>query len=178
MAVLISCLTMPVAWFAAPLRSATTASMISNHPPLQLNYFDNLYMTLRLLPSMMTRREGRVVNISAIGVPLVRTPMIAPTVLGKNMPTLSHKELVDLMTQVGILKPAPCNRWCKKFIFRKNRKVFHVGLSSLITIKLIAKVDLRICTKGINQPQSTGSVLEPAVDLVKDFSLLAACQCL
>jgi NAD(P)-dependent dehydrogenase (short-subunit alcohol dehydrogenase family) len=112
---------------------------------MQLNYFGSLRVTLGLLPAMVAKRKGHVVNISSIGVltnaprfsayvaskaaldawtrcaaseyadqgvtfttinmPLVRTPMIAPTGLYNNVPTLSPEEAADLIAQACIFKP-------------------------------------------------------------------------
>ena len=112
---------------------------------MQLNYFGCLRVTMGLLPSMVAKRKGHVVNISSIGVltnaprfsayvaskaaldawtrcavsefadqgitfttinmPLVRTPMIAPTKIYKNVPTLAPEEAADLVAQACINKP-------------------------------------------------------------------------
>jgi len=102
-------------------------------------------VTMGLLPKMVERRRGHIVNISSIGVltnaprfsayvasksaldawtrcaasefadvgvtfttinmPLVRTPMIAPTRLYQNVPTLSPDEAADLVSQAIVYKP-------------------------------------------------------------------------
>jgi NAD(P)-dependent dehydrogenase (short-subunit alcohol dehydrogenase family) len=112
---------------------------------MQLNYFGSLRVTLGLLPGMVAKKKGHVVNISSIGVltnaprfsayvaskaaldawtrcassefadqgisfttinmPLVRTPMIAPTNIYKNVPTLSPEEAADMVAQACIFKP-------------------------------------------------------------------------
>jgi NAD(P)-dependent dehydrogenase (short-subunit alcohol dehydrogenase family) len=112
---------------------------------MQLNYFGCLRTTLGLLPHMVAKRRGHVVNISSIGVltnaprfsayvaskaaldawtrcaasefidqgvtfttinmPLVRTPMIAPTKIYQNVPTLSPEEAADLIVQAIVYKP-------------------------------------------------------------------------
>jgi NAD(P)-dependent dehydrogenase (short-subunit alcohol dehydrogenase family) len=112
---------------------------------MQLNYFGCLRITMGLLPGMVKKRRGHVVNISSIGVltnaprfsayvaskaaldawtrcaasefvdvgvtftsinmPLVRTPMIAPTKLYQNVPTLSPDEAADLIVQAIVYKP-------------------------------------------------------------------------
>lgn len=112
---------------------------------MQLNYFGCLRVTMGLLPGMVAKRKGHVVNISSIGVltnaprfsayvaskaaldawtrcaasefadqgvsfttinmPLVRTPMIAPTQIYKNVPTLSPDEAADMIAQACIYKP-------------------------------------------------------------------------
>lgn len=112
---------------------------------MQLNYFGCLRVTLGLLPGMVSKRKGHVVNISSIGVltnaprfsayvaskaaldawtrcassefadqgitfttinmPLVRTPMIAPTAIYNNVPTLSPEEAAEMVAQACIAKP-------------------------------------------------------------------------
>ena len=112
---------------------------------MQLNYFGCLRVTMGLLPGMVAKRKGHIVNISSIGVltnaprfsayvaskaaldawtrcassefadqgisfttinmPLVRTPMIAPTQIYKNVPTLSPEEAADMIAQACIFKP-------------------------------------------------------------------------
>lgn len=112
---------------------------------MQLNYFGCLRVTMGLLPGMVSKKKGHVVNISSIGVltnaprfsayvaskaaldawtrcassefadqgvsfttinmPLVRTPMIAPTNIYKNVPTLSPEEAADMVAQACISKP-------------------------------------------------------------------------
>ena len=112
---------------------------------MQLNYFGCLRVTMGLLPGMVQKRKGHVVNISSIGVltnaprfsayvaskaaldawtrcassefadqgitfttinmPLVRTPMIAPTKIYNNVPTLSPEEAADMIAQACIFKP-------------------------------------------------------------------------
>jgi len=112
---------------------------------MDLNYFGCLRLTMGLLPGMVAKRKGHVVNISSIGVltnaprfsayvaskaaldawtrcassefadvgitfttinmPLVRTPMIAPTKIYNNVPTLSPEEAADLVAEAVIHKP-------------------------------------------------------------------------
>jgi NAD(P)-dependent dehydrogenase (short-subunit alcohol dehydrogenase family) len=112
---------------------------------MQLNYFGCLRVTMGLLPGMVAKHKGHVVNISSIGVltnaprfsayvaskaaldawtrcassefadqgvtfttinmPLVRTPMIAPTKIYNNVPTLSPEEAADMIAQACIVKP-------------------------------------------------------------------------
>jgi len=112
---------------------------------MQLNYFGALRVTMGLLPSMVERRHGHVVNISSIGVltnaprfsayvaskaaldawtrcaaseyqdqgitfttinmPLVRTPMIAPTKIYNNVPTLAPEEAAELVAEACVAKP-------------------------------------------------------------------------
>jgi NAD(P)-dependent dehydrogenase (short-subunit alcohol dehydrogenase family) len=112
---------------------------------MQLNYFGCLRVTMGLLPSMVAKRKGHVVNISSIGVltnaprfsayvaskaaldawtrcaasefadqgitfttinmPLVRTPMIAPTKIYNNVPTLSPDDAAAMVAEACIDKP-------------------------------------------------------------------------
>ncbi len=112
---------------------------------MQLNYFGCLRVTMGLLPGMVAKHKGHVVNISSIGVltnaprfsayvaskaaldawtrcasseyadlgvtfttinmPLVRTPMIAPTKIYNNVPTLAPEEAADMIAQACIGKP-------------------------------------------------------------------------
>jgi NAD(P)-dependent dehydrogenase (short-subunit alcohol dehydrogenase family) len=45
------------------------------------------------------------IRFTTINMPLVRTPMIAPTAIYKNVPTLSPEEAADLIAQAIIHKP-------------------------------------------------------------------------
>ncbi|MBK7238173.1 MAG: SDR family oxidoreductase [Sterolibacteriaceae bacterium] len=112
---------------------------------MQLNYFGALRLTMGLLPKMMEKRRGHIINISSIGVltnaprfsayvaskaamdafskcaasefsdrgiefttinmPLVKTPMIAPTKLYEQVPTLTPEDAADLVVQAIIYKP-------------------------------------------------------------------------
>ncbi|MBA5686789.1 SDR family oxidoreductase [Rugamonas apoptosis] len=112
---------------------------------MQLNYFGCLRLTMGLLPSMIAKKSGHIINISSIGVltnaprfsayvaskaaleawtrcasselsdvgikfttinmPLVRTPMIAPTKIYQNVPTLSPDEAADMIGQAIVYKP-------------------------------------------------------------------------
>ncbi len=112
---------------------------------MQLNYFGCLRVTMGLLPGMVAKKRGHVVNISSIGVltnaprfsayvaskaaleawtrcassefadvgvtfttinmPLVRTPMIAPTKIYNNVPTLAPEEAAEMIAQACIHKP-------------------------------------------------------------------------
>ena len=109
---------------------------------MQLNYFGSLRLIMGVLPSMIERRGGHIINISSIGVlansprfsayvasksaldafsrcaqgelssknicfttinmPLVKTPMIAPTKMYDSVPTLSPDEAADLIVQAVI----------------------------------------------------------------------------
>ena len=112
---------------------------------MQLNYFGCLRVTMGVLPGMVRKHKGHVVNISSIGVltnaprfsayvaskaaldawtrcassefsdrgitfttinmPLVRTPMIAPTKIYNNVPTLAPEEAADMIAQACVYKP-------------------------------------------------------------------------
>ena len=112
---------------------------------MALNYFGSLRVTMGLLPGMVAKRKGHVVNISSISVlvnaprfsayvaskaaldawtrcassefadtgvtfttvnmPLVRTPMTAPTKIYDSMPLLKPEEAADMIVQACIGKP-------------------------------------------------------------------------
>jgi NAD(P)-dependent dehydrogenase (short-subunit alcohol dehydrogenase family) len=112
---------------------------------MEVNYFGALRLTMGILPGMLAKRKGQIINISSIGVltnaprfsayvaskaamdawtrcaasefadrhiefttinmPLVRTPMIAPTRFYDNVPTLSPEEAADMIVDAIIHKP-------------------------------------------------------------------------
>ena len=112
---------------------------------MQLNYFGCLRVTMGVLPGMVAKKRGHIVNISSIGVltnaprfsayvaskaaldawtrcasseyadmgitfttinmPLVRTPMIAPTKIYNNVPTLAPEEAADMIADACVSKP-------------------------------------------------------------------------
>jgi NAD(P)-dependent dehydrogenase (short-subunit alcohol dehydrogenase family) len=112
---------------------------------MQLNYFGSLRITMGLLPGMVAKRKGHIVNISSISVlvnaprfsayvaskaaldawtgcaasefadqgitfttvnmPLVRTPMTAPTKIYESMPLLDPEEASDMVVNACINKP-------------------------------------------------------------------------
>ncbi|MBM5811724.1 MAG: SDR family oxidoreductase [Gammaproteobacteria bacterium] len=112
---------------------------------MQLNYYALIRLTMALLPSMLARGHGHVVNISSIGVlsnaprfsgyvaskaameawtrcaaaeyadrgvtftiinmPLVRTPMIAPTRIYEQMPVATPEEAADMIAEAIIDRP-------------------------------------------------------------------------
>lgn len=112
---------------------------------MQLNYFGSVRLIINLLPKMMLRRQGHIINISSIGVlanatrfsayvaskaaldafsrclsaevhshniaitsiymPLVRTPMIAPTKMYNYVPTLSPEQAADLVAEAIVKRP-------------------------------------------------------------------------
>ena len=112
---------------------------------MQLNYFGSLRVTMGLLPGMVAKKKGHIVNISSISVlvnaprfsayvaskaaldawtncaaseyadqgvtfttvnmPLVRTPMTAPTKIYDNMPLLDPGEAADMIVRACVDKP-------------------------------------------------------------------------
>ncbi len=112
---------------------------------MQLNYFASVRLTMALLPSMLGRGSGHVIQISSIGVlsnaprfsayvaskaameawmrcaaaefadrgvaftiinmPLVRTPMIAPTKIYEQMPVATPDEAADMIAEAIIDRP-------------------------------------------------------------------------
>jgi NAD(P)-dependent dehydrogenase (short-subunit alcohol dehydrogenase family) len=112
---------------------------------MQLNYFGSLRITMGLLPGMVAKKKGHVVNLSSISVlvnaprfsayvaskaaldawtrcaasefadqgitfttvnmPLVRTPMTAPTKIYDSMPLLKPEEAADMIVQACVDKP-------------------------------------------------------------------------
>ena len=112
---------------------------------IQLNYFAVIRLTMALMPSMLTRGNGHIVNISSIGVlsnaprfsayvaskaameawtrcaasefadrgvsftiinmPLVRTPMIAPTRIYDQVPVATPDEAADMVAEAIIDRP-------------------------------------------------------------------------
>jgi short-subunit dehydrogenase len=110
--------------------------------PMQLNYFAAVRLTMGLLPTMLEREAGQVVNISSwaallrparfsgyaaskaaleawsdsvqgevlddgvvftnVHMPLVRTPMIAPTKLYRRMPALTVDQAAQVVTEAVV----------------------------------------------------------------------------
>jgi NAD(P)-dependent dehydrogenase (short-subunit alcohol dehydrogenase family) len=112
---------------------------------MRLNYFGAIRLILGVLPSMIERRSGHIINVSSIGVlansprfsayvasksaldafsrcvraelfdknirfttinmPLVRTPMIAPTGIYDHVPALTPEQAADMVSDAIINKP-------------------------------------------------------------------------
>ena len=112
---------------------------------MQLNYFGALRLIMQLMPGMIERGGGHVINISSIGVltnaprfsayvaskaaldaftrcasselahegirfttinmPLVRTPMIAPTKIYNHVPTISPAQAADMICDAIVRQP-------------------------------------------------------------------------
>jgi NAD(P)-dependent dehydrogenase (short-subunit alcohol dehydrogenase family) len=112
---------------------------------MSVNYYGALRLTLGLLPMMVRKRRGHIINISSIGVltnaprfsayvaskaaldawtrcaasefadlgiqfttinmPLVKTPMIAPTKIYNSVPTLTPDEAADLLVEAIVYRP-------------------------------------------------------------------------
>lgn len=112
---------------------------------MQLNYLGAVRLTLTLLPNMISRKKGHIINVSSIGVlanpgrfsayiasksaldgfgkclaaevykdniavssiymPLVRTPMIAPTDVYKKRPALTPDQAAELIIKAILKRP-------------------------------------------------------------------------
>jgi thioester reductase-like protein/short-subunit dehydrogenase len=99
---------------------------------MQLNYFGAIRLIIGLLPNMRERGFGHIVNISSIGVqtnpprftrvvasetigdgvtfttihmPLVRTPMIAPTKMYDAFPAITPEEAADMICEALRSRP-------------------------------------------------------------------------
>ena len=154
---------------------------------MQLNYFGAVRLVLNLLPHMMQRKDGQIINISSIGVlanatrfsayvaskaaldafsrclsaevhshkiaitsiymPLVRTPMIAPTKIYKYVPTLSPEEAADLIAYAIVKRP--------------KKIATNLGRLASITYAIAPDVNNILMSIGFNLfPSSTASVGE------------------
>ncbi len=152
---------------------------------MQLNYFGAVRLVLNVLPHMMQRKDGQIINISSIGVlanatrfsayvaskaaldafsrclsaevhshkiaitsiymPLVRTPMIAPTKIYKYVPTLSPEEAVDLIAYAIVKRP--------------KKIATHLGRLASITYAIAPDINNILMSIGFNLfPSSTASV--------------------
>ena len=154
---------------------------------MQLNYFGAVRLVLNVLPHMMQRKDGQIINISSIGVlanatrfsayvaskaaldafsrclsaevhshkiaitsiymPLVRTPMIAPTKIYKYVPTLSPEEAADLIAYAIVKRP--------------KKIATNLGRLASITYAIAPDVNNILMSIGFNLfPSSTASIGE------------------
>ena len=154
---------------------------------MQLNYFGAVRLVLNVLPHMMQRKDGQIINISSIGVlanatrfsayvaskaaldafsrclsaevhshkiaitsiymPLVRTPMIAPTKLYNYVPTLSPEQAADLIAYAIVKRP--------------KKIATNLGRLASITYAIAPDVNNILMSIGFNLfPSSTASVGE------------------
>ena len=154
---------------------------------MQLNYFGAVRLVMNILPHMMMRRSGHIINISSIGVlanatrfsayvaskaamdafsrclsaevnshkiattsiymPLVRTPMIAPTKIYKYVPTLSPEEAADLIAYAIIKRP--------------KKVATNLGRLASITYAIAPDINNKLMSIGYNLfPSSSASVGE------------------
>jgi len=162
---------------------------------MQLNYFGAVRLVLNILPQMMVRKDGQIINISSIGVlanatrfsayvaskaaldafsrclsaevhshkiaitsvymPLVRTPMIAPTKIYKYVPTLSPEQAADLVAYAIVKRP--------------KKVATNLGRLASITYSIAPGINNKLMSIGFNLfPSSTASVGEQQkLNLVK-----------
>ena len=152
---------------------------------MQLNYFGAVRLVLNILPQMMHRKDGQIINISSIGVlanatrfsayvaskaaldafsrclsaevhshkisitsvymPLVRTPMIAPTKMYKYVPTLSPEQAADLVAYAIVKRP--------------KTVATHLGRLASITYSIAPEITNKLMSIGFNLfPSSSASV--------------------
>lgn len=152
---------------------------------MQLNYFGAVRLVLNLLPHMIARKDGQIINISSIGVlanatrfsayvaskaaldafsrclsaevhshkiaitsiymPLVRTPMIAPTKIYNYVPTLSPEEAADLIAYAIVKRP--------------KKVATNLGRLASITYAIAPDINNILMSIGFNLfPSSTASV--------------------
>lgn len=154
---------------------------------MQLNYFGAVRLVLNILPQMMGRKDGHIINISSIGVlanatrfsayvaskaaldafsrclsaevhshkiaitsvymPLVRTPMIAPTKIYKYVPTLSPEQAADLVAYAIVKRP--------------KKVATNLGRLASITYSIAPGINNKLMSIGFNLfPSSTASIGE------------------
>ncbi|MDO4223303.1 MAG: SDR family NAD(P)-dependent oxidoreductase [Acinetobacter sp.] len=152
---------------------------------MQLNYFGAVRLILNLLPNMIQREQGHIINISSIGVlanatrfsayvaskaaldafsrclsaevhshkinitsiymPLVKTPMIAPTKIYNYVPTLSTEQAADLVAYAIVKKP--------------KRVATNLGRLASLTYAIAPEVNNKLMSIGFNLfPSSSASV--------------------
>ena len=154
---------------------------------MQLNYFGAIRLVMNILPQMMIRRDGHIINISSIGVlanatrfsayvaskaaldafsrclsaevhshniaitsvymPLVRTPMIAPTKIYKYVPTLSPEQAADLVATAIVKRP--------------KKVATNLGRLASITYSIAPDINNKLMSIGYNLfPSSSASIGE------------------
>lgn len=152
---------------------------------MQLNYFGAIRLVMNMLPHMIERRAGHIINISSIGVlanatrfsayvaskaaldafsrclsaevhshkiaitsiymPLVRTPMIAPTKIYNYVPTLSPEEAADLVAYAIIKRP--------------KKIATNLGRLASITYAIAPDINNKLMSIGYNLfPSSSASI--------------------
>lgn len=152
---------------------------------MQLNYFGAVRLVLNVLPHMINRKGGQIINISSIGVlanatrfsayvaskaaldafsrclsaevhshkisitsiymPLVRTPMIAPTKIYNYVPTLSPDQAADLIAYADVKRP--------------KRIATNLGRLASVTYSLVPEVNNLLMSIGFNLfPSSDAAV--------------------
>lgn len=152
---------------------------------IQLNYFGAVRLILNILPHMIKRKDGHIINISSIGVlanatrfsayvaskaaldafsrclsaevhshkiaitsvymPLVKTPMIAPTKIYNYVPTLSPEQAADLIAYAIVKRP--------------KKVATHLGRLASITYAIAPDINNILMSVGYNLfPSSTASV--------------------
>ena len=152
---------------------------------MQLNYFGAVRLVLNILPQMMGRKDGQIINISSIGVlanatrfsayvaskaaldafsrclsaevhshkiaitsvymPLVRTPMIAPTKIYNYVPTLSPEQAADLIAYAIVKRP--------------KKVATNLGRLAAITYSIAPGINNKLMSIGFNLfPSSTASI--------------------
>lgn len=154
---------------------------------MQLNYFGAIRLVLNILPQMINRRDGHIINISSIGVlanatrfsayvaskaaldafsrclsaevhshkiaitsvymPLVRTPMIAPTKIYNYVPTLSPEQAADLIAYAIVKRP--------------KKVATHLGRLASMTYSVAPGINNKLMSIGFNLfPSSSASIGE------------------
>lgn len=152
---------------------------------MKLNYFGAVRLVLNLLPYMIERKDGHIINISSIGVlanatrfsayvaskaaldafsrclsaevhshkiaitsvymPLVRTPMIAPTKIYKYVPTLSPEQAADLIAYAIVKRP--------------KKIATHLGYLASLTYAVAPEINNKLMSIGFNLfPSSSASI--------------------
>ena len=152
---------------------------------MQLNYFGAVRLVLNVLPHMINRKGGQIINISSIGVlanatrfsayvaskaaldafsrclsaevhshkisitsiymPLVRTPMIAPTKIYNYVPTLSPDQAADLIAYAVVKRP--------------KRIATNLGRLASVTYSLVPEVNNLLMSIGFNLFQSSDAAV-------------------